>query len=82
MAKKYIYDVKNKKMVEQETEEIKFAISISDKIRILKQKLASTDYQAIKYAEGQISYEEYAPIKEKRQDLRDRINELEAEVTG
>lgn len=48
----------------------------------LKRKLLETDYQAIKYAEGQISEEEYLPIKEQRQSWRDRINELEAELEG
>ena len=43
----------------------------------LKQQLDATDYQAIKYAEGQISEEEYSPIREERQTWRDRINELE-----
>lgn len=46
----------------------------------LKQLLNDTDYQAIKYAEGHLTEEEYAPIKEKRQAWRDRINELEAEL--
>lgn len=46
-------------------------------IKELKQKLADTDYNAIKYAEGWIDSEEYAPIKAQRQAWRDRINELE-----
>lgn len=49
-------------------------------IETLKQQLADTDYQAIKYAEGQITEKEYAPIKAQRQAWRDRINELEAEL--
>ena len=44
----------------------------------LKDQLARTDYQAIKYAEGQISEEEYLPIKLQRQAWRDEINELES----
>ena len=52
--------------------------SQNKEINELKQKLADTDYQALKYAEGQISEEEYLPIKEQRQAWRDRINELEA----
>ena len=36
-----------------------------------------TDYQAIKYAEGQLTEEEYAPIKAQRQAWRDEINLLE-----
>lgn len=49
-------------------------------IKELKEKLFNTDYQAIKFAEGLISEEEYAPIKEERQSWRDRINELEAQL--
>ena len=44
----------------------------------LKKQLSDTDYKAIKYAEGQISEEEYASVKAERQGYRDRINELEA----
>ena len=46
----------------------------------LKAQLAETDYKAIKFAEGQISAEEYAPVKAQRQALRDKINELEADT--
>ena len=46
-------------------------------IKALKAKLSETDYKAIKYAEGVMSAEEYAPIKAERQGWRDRINELE-----
>ena len=46
----------------------------------LKQHLINTDYQAIKFAEGQISEEDYAPIKAQRQAWRDEINILEQEV--
>lgn len=48
----------------------------------LKQALADSDYKAIKYAEGEISEEDYAPIKAQRQAWRDRINELEALISG
>lgn len=46
-------------------------------IATLKKALSDTDYKAIKYAEGQISEEEYASVKAERQGYRDRINELE-----
>ena len=49
-------------------------------MRFFKQLLKETDYQAIKYAEGQISEELYLPIKEQRQAWRDRINEFEAKI--
>lgn len=48
----------------------------------LKKNLVDTDYKAIKYAEGEISEEDYAPIKAQRQAWRDRINELEALISG
>lgn len=44
----------------------------------LKEKLLETDYKAIKYAEGQMTEEEYLPIKIERQSWRDRINYLES----
>lgn len=46
----------------------------------LKEQLKQTDYQAIKYMEGLISEEDYAPIKSQRQAWRDEINQLEAEL--
>lgn len=49
------------------------------KIAILKRRLANTDYKAIKFAEGLISVEDYAPIKAQRQAWRDQINALEAD---
>ena len=49
------------------------------KIDILKLKLQESDYKAIKYAEGILSEEEYAPIKAERQAIRDEINKLEQE---
>ena len=48
----------------------------------LKMKLRDTDYQAIKFAEGVLSEDEYAPIRTQRQAWRDRINELESEIGG
>ncbi len=48
----------------------------------LKQNLKNTDYQAIKYAEGQLTEEEYAPMKAQRQAWRDEINYLEQQSEG
>ena len=48
----------------------------------LKDKLYLTDYQAIKYAEGFLTEEEYADMKAQRQAWRERINELEAVIGG
>jgi len=50
------------------------------KIAELKQNLFNTDYQAIKYAEGQLAEEEYSDMKIQRQVWRDQINLLESEL--
>ena len=52
---------------------------IQSEISALKQLLANSDYQALKHADGELSNEEYAEMKEKRQQWRDRINELQAQ---
>lgn len=49
-------------------------------IEIRKKQLEESDYKAIKYAEGLLTEEEYAPIKAERQQMRDEINRLEAEL--
>ena len=53
---------------------------IQGEINALKQLLTNSDYQAIKHSEGEISEEDYATIREKRQRWRERINELEAQL--
>ena len=50
---------------------------IERQIEELKQNLSSTDYKAIKYAEGELSANEYAPIKSQRRQWRAEINKLE-----
>ena len=71
---KYVRDLTPEE--ESEINKITF-IPIDQQIAELKQQLFSSDYKAIKYAEGWISEEEYAPIKAERQKIRDKINELE-----
>ena len=53
--------------------------SVSQRIEDLKSQLEATDYKAIKYAEGWLTDEEYAPIKAERQAIRDEINRLESQ---
>lgn len=45
-----------------------------------KEALAASDYQLMKFMDGALTEEEYAPIRAERQSLRDRINELEAAI--
>ena len=52
-------------------------IPVEVEIARLKEELNQSDYKAIKYAEGWISEEDYKDIKEDRQRIRNRINELE-----
>lgn len=42
----------------------------------LKKQLADTDYQAIKFAEGELTAEEYEPIKQQRKTWRKQVNSL------
>lgn len=53
---------------------------IKNKITILKLKLQRSDYKAIKFAEGEITASDYAPIREQRKAWRAEINALEAEL--
>lgn len=62
-------------MTTQEQDEMSHP-SAPEQIAILKQRLADTDYKAIKYAEGLISAEDYAETKAQRQGWRDEINAL------
>ena len=52
----------------------------SIQIMELKIKLKETDYKAIKYAEGELSAEEYAETKAQRRAWREEINKLEEEI--
>jgi len=49
----------------------------TERIKVLKRFLSETDYKAIKYAEGQMSEQEYAETKAQRQTWREEINTLE-----
>ena len=48
------------------------------RISELKAQLSATDYKALKFMEGWLTDEEYAPIRAERQSIRDEINRLEA----
>jgi hypothetical protein len=53
-----------------------------NRILELKDALAKTDYLCLKFADGAISEEEYAPIRVLRQSYRDQINELELSISS
>ena len=52
-------------------------MEITTQIDVLKEKLAETDYKALKFIDGEFTEEEYAPIREERKNYRIKINELE-----
>lgn len=52
------------------------------RIRNLKSNLCATDYKAIKYAEGELSAEEYAETRKQRRAWRAEINALEEEINA
>ena len=48
------------------------------RIAELKALLQATDYKAIKYAEGEMQFEEYEPVRDLRKGWREEINYIEA----
>ena len=54
----------------------------SAEINSLKLLLAQTDYQALKFSDGAMAEDEYAPIRQKRAVWRTRINELESQAAA
>lgn len=64
---------------EKELKEFKIE-KLNQQINELKQKLYTTDYVAIKIAEGSATADEYADVIEQRRMWRAQINELEKEI--
>lgn len=63
-------------MTEKEIQEMR------GEINACKILLRDTDYQSIKHADGAISDEDYEEMRSKRQTWRNRINELEEEISS
>jgi len=73
----FSWRVVNGELVNERYEETPETEVKENRIRELKRLLADSDYQAIKYAEGRLSEQEYTPIGEQRQAWRDEINRLQ-----
>lgn len=56
--------------------------TINAEITALKSLLTDTDYKALKHADGVMSAEEYEPIRQQREEWRDKINALETKLTA
>ena len=79
------YDVATKqtRTFEKEVEMPNPRISeIEQRLQDIRMELQTTDYKAIKYAEGQYADGEYEPIKIARQELRNEYNQLEQELSA
>ncbi len=64
-------------------EEVQKIIEMEEKrrkIKEYKELLSSSDYKAMKFAEGETSKEDYEPIKKQRKEWRNLINKLEEEM--
>lgn len=46
------------------------------RIAELKRLLASTDYQSLKYSEGELTYDEFESMRLQRKEWRDEIRQL------
>lgn len=67
-------------MTSEEIAAATYTPTAHEKITALKQKLAATDYKAIKFAEGLLTAAEYNTTKLQRQEWRAQINALEAQL--
>lgn len=54
--------------------------TINAEITALKSLLTDTDYKALKHADGVMSAEEYEPIRQQREEWRDKIYALETKL--
>jgi len=55
-------------------------LELEAELLVKMNELKATDYKALKYSEGCYTEEEYAPVKAQRQQLRNEINNLRAQL--
>lgn len=55
---------------------------IEGAISAYKNLLQQTDYMAIKHADGALTPEEYGPMRAKREEWREAINQCEAQLAA
>jgi hypothetical protein len=67
--------------VKEPTETEKLTALKQEKLSILKQKLADTDYKQSKFIDGDLTEEEYAETKEQRALWRSAYNRIETAET-
>ena len=74
------FDLETMKVVDYDNTEDELIKDKEEKIRKLKMLLYQTDYKAIKFAEGELSYSDYEETRLLRKSYRDEINKLEQEI--
>lgn len=72
----------NKDLFEERTTKRNHKVQLKLQVEALKYELQKTDYKLFKFLEGLISEEDWAAIKTQRQQYRDEINRLEAEISA
>ena len=68
------------KFLENLTTKQKEMYNITAEIARKKRALADTDYKVLKFIEGELTEEEFAPIRQQRKAWREEINELEVNL--
>lgn len=81
-APHFAWRVVNGEVVNERYEETPRREWAESRIRALKRLLTESDYKAIKFSEGVMTEQEYAPIRTQRAAWRAEINELEQELQG
>lgn len=76
------FDVENNCVIDYDDTRDLRTQEINNRISELKKLLADSDYRAIKYAEGQYTFQEYQPYLLQRKAWRDEINQLEIELNN
>lgn len=61
----------------EKVEETEVVFDEQFELAVLKDKLRSSNDKAVEFAAGEITAEEFEPIKQQRKAWRERINELE-----
>lgn len=54
--------------------------TLMKEIETLKKMLFELDYHTLKHVDGEMTDEEYEPIKQQKIDIRSRINEIECQL--
>ena len=71
------------KMTDEEISAIKNQPrDIQGEMEEIKEKLSATDYKCLKHIDGDLTDEEYEPVKLQRKEWRKQYNDLEAELNA